>query len=120
MERGVKFGAHLASTNRSELKVAQYAMASNGFKGEAPIEILENDLDDADKQRRRGDTRGLPKLMDMEKNVRDIVTQKLSRVTLSFESAIEYGDRRDKLKKLWTDQSQTFLVKRSDDKIWVQ
>jgi hypothetical protein len=36
VERGVKFGSHLASTGRSELKVAQYAMASNGFKGEAP------------------------------------------------------------------------------------
>ena len=116
VERGVKFGAHLASTNRSELKVAQYAMASNGFKGEAPLEIREDDLDDMDEKRsRRGDTRGLPKLNDMEKNVRDI-TQKLSGVTLRFESATKYVERREELKQLWTDKSETFLAKRSDDK----
>jgi hypothetical protein len=37
-------------------------MASNGFKQEAPTEIHEKDLEDSDKKRMRGDTRGLQNL----------------------------------------------------------
>jgi len=118
VERGVKFGAHIASTGRSELKVAQYAMASNGFKGEVPRELRETDLDDiaAGKSKKpRGDGRGLRKLQSIEENVRNI-TSGLSGVSMNLGGEKSYAEKRKDLEILWTDRSESYLTKRSVEK----
>jgi hypothetical protein len=116
VERGVKLGSHLASTGRSELKVAQYdAMASNGFKGETPTEIREKDLEDNNKKRMKGDTRGLPKLKDIEASVRSI-GKRLVGVAWKLGGGFQFSEVRKQFAAQWTDKSTSFLTQRSKDK----
>jgi hypothetical protein len=118
VERRAKFGSHLASTGKSELKVAQYDMASNGFKGEAPTEIREKDLEDttSKKKRTRGDIRGLPKLKDIEANVRSIEKRLVGVAWRKLGGAIQFGEVRKQFVMQWTDKSTTFLTPRSENK----
>jgi hypothetical protein len=78
-------------------------MASNGFKGEAPTEIREKDLEDNNK-RTRGDTRGLPKLKDIEANVRSIGNRMVG-VAWKLGGAIQFGEVRKQFLMQWTDKS---------------
>jgi hypothetical protein len=76
--------------------------------------VRENDLED-NKKRTRGDTRGLPKLKDIEANVRSI-GKRLIGVAWKSGGAIQFGEVRKQFVMQWTDKSTTFLTRRSEDK----
>jgi hypothetical protein len=71
--------------------------------------------DTSNKKRTRGVTRGLPKLKNIEANVRSI-GKRLVGVAWKLGGAIQFGEVRKQFVMQWTDKSMTFLTRRSEDK----